>query len=194
MVTSVGEFRAARTHLTAVAARLGIRTPPPLGVMIEVPSAALLADRFAEEVEFFSIGTNDLTQYALAVDRANPEVSSLFRALHPAILRMIKIVVAAGAARGRPVAVCGEMASEPIGIAALVGLGIREISVTPVAIPGIKQNISAVDAARAASQIGRALECDDPAEVERIFRGRDEAEARRVAPARAASENREGSA
>lgn len=193
MVTSVGEFRAARAHLAAVAARLGIRrAPPPLGVMIEVPSAALLADRFAEEVDFFSIGTNDLTQYALAVDRANPEVSSLYRAIHPAILRMIKFVVEAGAARDRPVAVCGEMASEALGIAALVGLGIREISVTPVAIPGVKQNIGAVDAVRAASQTARALESDDPAEVEKIFRGRDETDGRREAPARA-REGREGS-
>ncbi|MEO8432766.1 MAG: phosphoenolpyruvate--protein phosphotransferase [Acidobacteriota bacterium] len=192
MVTSVGEFRAARAHLAAVASRLGVRKAPPLGVMIEVPSAALLADRFAEEVDFFSVGTNDLTQYALAVDRANPEVSSLYRALHPAILRMIGLVVAAGAARDRPVAVCGEMASETLGIAAIIGLGIREISVTPVAIPGVKQNIGAVDAARAAEQASRALECDDPAEVERIFRGREEAEARHEAPAKA-RENREGS-
>jgi phosphoenolpyruvate-protein phosphotransferase (PTS system enzyme I) len=176
MVTSVGELRRARRLFGAVAARLGIATPPPLGVMIEVPSAALLADRLAEEADFFSIGTNDLTQYALAVDRANPEVSGLYNSLHPAILRLIRLVVTAGAARGRPVAVCGEMASDALGIAALVGLKVREISVTPVAIPTVKENLGAIDSARAAARIERALECSDAGDVERIFRSLEEGE------------------
>lgn len=176
MVTSVGELRRARRLFGAVAARLGIATPPPLGVMIEVPSAALLADRLAEEADFFSIGTNDLTQYALAVDRANPEVSGLYNSLHPAILRLIRLVVTAGASRGRPVAVCGEMASDALGIAALVGLKVREISVTPVAIPTVKENLGAIDSARAAARIERALECSDAGDVERIFRSLEEGE------------------
>jgi phosphotransferase system enzyme I (PtsI) len=179
MVTSVGELRRARRLFGAVAARLGIASPPPLGVMIEVPSAALLADRLAEEADFFSIGTNDLTQYALAVDRANPEVSGLFNSLHPAVLRLIRLVVAAGAARSRPVAVCGEMASDALGIAALVGLNVREISVTPVAIPAVKENLAAIDSVRAASRIERAIECSDAGDVERIFRNPGEGDSDR---------------
>ena len=121
--------------------RAGLAEPPPLGIMIEIPSAALLAERFAPEADFFSIGTNDLAQYGLAVDRANPDVASLYQPLHPAILRMISFVVDAGRARGRPVAVCGELAADPIGSRSLVGLGIRDLSVTPVAIAGVKESL-----------------------------------------------------
>jgi phosphoenolpyruvate-protein kinase (PTS system EI component) len=138
--------------------------------MIEVPSAALLADRLALEADFFSIGTNDLAQYALAVDRANPDVSALYRPLHPAILRMIRMVVEAGAALGRPVAVCGEMAADPLGIGVLVGLQIRELSVTPVAIPGVKSALSAIDSGRARQLAERALIASEAAEVEKMFR------------------------
>ena len=150
---------------------LGLAKSPPLGVMIEVPSAALLADRLAEEADFFSIGTNDLAQYGLAVDRANPDVASLYRPLHPAILRMIKLVVDSGAAASRPVAVCGELAADPIGAAALVGLGIRDLSVTPVAIPAVKESLSAVDSARAEGLASRALDAAESSEVEHIFGG-----------------------
>ncbi len=170
MVTGVGELRAARRHLETVCREVGLQTPPPLGVMIEVPSAALLADRLALEADFFSIGTNDLAQYALAVDRANPDVSALYRPLHPAILRMIRSVVQAGAALGRPVAVCGEMAADPLGIVALVGLGIRELSVTPVAIAAVKSTLSAISSERARALAERALNASDAAEAEKLFR------------------------
>ncbi len=171
MVTSRSELQAARRALERAVQRSGLAKSPPLGVMIEVPSAALLADRLAEEADFFSIGTNDLTQYGLAVDRANPDVSSLFRPLHPAILRMIKFVVDTGAAAGRPVAVCGELAADPLGAAALVGLGITDLSVTPVAIPGVKESLSAIDSSRAASLAARALDAAEASEVEHIFGG-----------------------
>ena len=138
--------------------------------MIEVPSAALLADRLALEADFFSIGTNDLAQYALAVDRSNPDVSALYRPLHPAILRMIRFVVEAGAASGRPVAVCGEMAADPIGIGVLVGLQIRELSVTPVAIAGVKDSLLAIDSKRARALAVKALNASETSEVERMFR------------------------
>ncbi len=150
MVTSLSELKAARRLLEKAASRSGLSEAPALGVMVEVPSAALMADRLAAEADFFSIGTNDLTQYGLAVDRANPDVSALYRPLHPAILRMIRLVVEAGAAHGRPVAVCGELAADPIGVAVLVGLGIGDLSVTPVAIPEVKEILCSIDAGRVA--------------------------------------------
>jgi phosphotransferase system enzyme I (PtsI) len=169
MVTSLSELQAARKALEMVAARNRLRQVPSLGVMIEVPSAALLADRLAREADFFSIGTNDLTQYGLAVDRANPDVSAVYRPLHPAILRMIQYVVEAGRAFSRPVSVCGELAADPIGASVLIGLGITDLSVTPVVIPGLKDHISTVDAARARGLAQLALEACEPGEVERLF-------------------------
>jgi phosphoenolpyruvate-protein phosphotransferase (PTS system enzyme I) len=170
MVTSLSELTAARRFLARAAARAGVDVPP-LGVMIEVPSAALLAERLAQEADFFSIGTNDLAQYGLAVDRSNPDVSALYRPHHPAILRLVRMVVDAGRAKGRPVAVCGELAGDPIGAAVLVGLGITELSVTPVAIPAVKEHLSRIDAGRARELALRALEASEPHEVERLFGG-----------------------
>jgi phosphotransferase system enzyme I (PtsI) len=172
MVTSLWELQEARIALGAAAQRTGLAEPPPLGVMIEVPSAALLADRLAAVADFFSIGTNDLAQYALAVDRANPDVASLYRPLHPAILRMVRSVVEAGRAHNRPVAVCGELAAEPIGIAVLIGLGIVDFSVTPVAIAGVKDCLATLDSARARALVEKALAAAEASEVEKLFRGR----------------------
>jgi phosphoenolpyruvate-protein phosphotransferase (PTS system enzyme I) len=171
MVTSLSELKAARRSLEKAASRTGLARPPELGVMIEVPSAALLADRLATEADFFSIGTNDLAQYGLAVDRSNPDVSSLYRPLHPAVLRMIRMVVEAGKARGRPVAVCGELAADPIGAAVLVGLGITDLSVTPVAIPSVKENLASIDASRARALAEKALDAAEAADVEKLFGG-----------------------
>ena len=170
MVTLLAELRAARQHLKAASDRAGLSQPPSLGIMIEVPVAAISAEHLAGLADFFSIGTNDLAQYALAVDRANPDVSPLYRPLHPAILRMIKFVIEAGAARNRPVAVCGELAADSLGLAVLVGLGIREVSVTPVAIAAVKDGLSAVDSGRVRGLAERALAAGEAVEVERIFR------------------------
>jgi phosphoenolpyruvate-protein phosphotransferase (PTS system enzyme I) len=172
MVTSLSELTEARAALANAARRTGLTQPPPLGVMVEVPSAALLADRLAPAADFFSIGTNDLAQYALAVDRANPDVASLYRPLHPAILRMVRSVVEASRAFSKPVAVCGELAADPIGIAVLVGLGIFDVSVTPVAIAGVKESLSAIDSARARTLAEKALAVAEASEVEKLFRGR----------------------
>jgi phosphoenolpyruvate-protein phosphotransferase (PTS system enzyme I) len=171
MVTSVSEVKAARRLLEKAASRTGLSRPPELGVMIEVPSAALIAARLAPEAEFFSIGTNDLAQYGLAVDRANPDVSSLYRPLHPSILRMVRLVVEAGEAHGRPVAVCGELAADPIGAAVLVGLGIRDLSVTPVAIPAVKELLSSIEVCRVRELAAQALDVDEAADVEKLFGG-----------------------
>jgi phosphoenolpyruvate-protein phosphotransferase (PTS system enzyme I) len=172
MVTSLDEVRQARRHLERASAAARLARPPMLGVMVEVPSAAMLAEQLALECDFFSIGTNDLAQYGLAVDRANPDVASLYHPLHPAILRMIRLVCDAAVATRRPVSVCGEMASDPIGIGILLGLGIRELSVTPVAIAGVKERIGSLDTTRAAVLAEKALRCCDAAEVEGLFRGR----------------------
>jgi phosphoenolpyruvate-protein kinase (PTS system EI component) len=169
MVTSLSEIAAARSLLQKAAYRAGLDEPPAMGVMVEVPSAALLADRLAELADFFSIGTNDLTQYGLAVDRADPDVSPLYRPLHPAILRLIAMVVDAGSGGGRPVAVCGELAGDPVGAAVLVGLGLRDLSATPVAIPRVKEHLCAVDAARLRGLAEKALESSDASEVTRLF-------------------------
>lgn len=171
MVTSLSELKAARRALEKAAARTGLSRLPELGVMIEVPSAALLADRLASEADFFSIGTNDLAQYGLAVDRANPDVSDLYRPLHPAILKMIRMVVDAGRERGRPVAVCGELAADPIGAAVLVGLGVTDLSVTPVAIPAVKENLLGIEVSRARALAEEALDASEASEVEKLFGG-----------------------
>jgi phosphotransferase system enzyme I (PtsI) len=112
-----------------------------LGIMIEMPSAALTADLLAKECDFFSIGTNDLIQYTMAVDRVNEYVSYLYEPLHPALMRLIAMVVEAAAAAAIPVTVCGEMAGEPMIASILVGLGIRELSMSAVSIPEVKDAV-----------------------------------------------------
>lgn len=145
MVTEVGEIRAAKVEIDAARRELlreGRTVPPvPVGIMVEVPAAALAADQLAAEVDFFSIGTNDLTQYTLAVDRGNEAVARLYRSDHPAVLALITSVVRAGAERGIPVSVCGEMAGDPELAATLVRLGVRELSMSPGRLNLVKQAI-----------------------------------------------------
>ena len=134
--------------------------------MFEVPSAAATADLLAGEADFFSIGTNDLIQYCLAVDRTDDRVSMLYQPLHPAILRTLRLVARAGR-RGRiPVAVCGEMASDPMLLALLVGLGLREFSMAPIALPLAKQVLRSLRVADARIAARRALAARTIEEVE----------------------------
>ncbi len=171
MISCAAEVVAARAHLEEVAREEGVSPLPPLGVMVEVPSAAVLAASIAAECDFFSIGTNDLAQYALAADRGDPEVAGYYRPASPAVLRMIKWVVDAAAAADKPVAVCGELAGDPLGAAMLVGLGIRELSMAPVLLPGVQEACRGFDSAALALLAGKALECAEAREAEEIFRG-----------------------
>jgi phosphotransferase system enzyme I (PtsI) len=147
-VTTVEELQAARLVLHDVMADLtaqdGLAPAILVGAMIEVPSAALTADLLADDVDFFSIGTNDLVQYCLAADRADGRMAALYEPLHPAILRVIRLVVAAARARGRPVSVCGEMATDSASLILLLGLGVTELSMATGAIPAARQLISRV--------------------------------------------------
>jgi phosphotransferase system enzyme I (PtsI) len=149
LVSTLTEFRQARAILDAVAADLvaeGVAVPAdlPVGVMVEVPAAAVMADQLAKEVDFFSIGTNDLIQYTLAVDRTNETVADLYSAADPAVLRLIALVVAAAVPRGLEVTVCGAMGGEPLYATLLLGLGIRCLSMPPHQLPEIKRVIRAI--------------------------------------------------
>lgn len=159
LVVTVDEVRQARALLRQSAEELAHRGVPhradaPLGVMIETPAAAIAAETFIGEAEFFSIGTNDLTQYTLAVDRGNANIASRYTPLHPGVLRLVRHVVRVGTANGIDVTVCGEMASQPLTAFALIGLGVRQMSVAPRAVALMKRLVRAitVDAAEAAAQ------------------------------------------
>lgn len=161
-VSGIEELREAKTALQEAGAELARRgeAPPvvPVGVMLEIPSAAVTADLFAREVDFLSIGTNDLIQYSLAVDRTDARVSRLYEPLHPAVLRMLRLIVHAAARRGTPLALCGEMAADPVLLPLLIGLGLTEFSMTPSAIPVAKQvirQLSAADMRRVAREVLR---------------------------------------
>ncbi len=158
LVTSVDEVREVRRIIAREAASLraaGVlcRADVPLGAMIETPAAAMTADLLAREVDFMSLGTNDLIQYTLAVDRSNPSVAALYEPLHPAVLRMLRFVVRAGRACDRPVSLCGEMAASPELVPTLLGLGLRELSCPPRAVPRVREAIRATEIARAAREI-----------------------------------------
>ncbi len=152
LIGSIGELRKARLMLNEVMEDLaeeGIAydADVAVGMMVEVPSAAVMATSFAREVDFFSIGTNDLVQYTLAVDRTNERVADLYSAAHPAVIRLIKDVVRAAKRRGVPVSLCGETAGEVVQSLLLIGIGLRSLSVTPSRIPYLKKAIRTVDLA-----------------------------------------------
>ncbi len=162
MISSVAEIRKVRDALVQVARRLKRRGAklapelPPLGVMIEIPGAALAADALAAESDFFAIGTNDLIQYTLAIDRGDEQVANLYNPLHPAVLRLIQFAVEAAIRARIPVSLCGEMAGDPRFTALLLGLGLRALSMAPGKIGRVKQRIRAMDLA-AATRRARAI-------------------------------------
>lgn len=177
LITGVEELRQARRILTEVIRELrdeGQRVPDsvPLGAMIEVPAAVVLADHLARECEFFSLGTNDLTQYVLAVDRDNDRVAHLYDPLHPAILRVLHHTIRAAEEAGIPVEVCGEMAADPLHALVLLGLGVRIFSMRPRAIPLIKEVIRSVSIAEVTDAVARAREYGSADDVRACLRQR----------------------
>ncbi len=170
LVSTISEFRQARAILRAVAGELaaeGVAVPAglPVGVMVEVPAAAVMADQLAKEVDFFSIGTNDLIQYTLAVDRTNETVAGLYSAADPSVLRLIALVVAAAEPRGLDVTVCGAMGGEPLYAPLLLGLGIRCLSMAPHQLPEIKRVIRAIRDDRARALAAEVLGLEGAPEV-----------------------------
>lgn len=165
-VTAVEEVRQARAMLHECGAdpdRIKV------GAMIEVPSAALAADLLAPDVDFFTIGTNDLIQYTLAVDRTDDRVSDLYEPLHPAVLRLLRLVRKAAGRQRIPVSLCGEMASDPALVGLLVGLGLTEFSMTPGAIPIVRQVVEELSAHEARRLAGHALRLATAAEIEQYL-------------------------
>ncbi|MCX7895741.1 MAG: phosphoenolpyruvate--protein phosphotransferase [Thermoanaerobaculum sp.] len=174
MVAHLEEVRAVKILLQRLAQELreeGVTVPPTLalGAMIEVPAAALLAEHFARELDFLSIGTNDLTQYTLAVDRANREVARTYRPFHPAVLRLLERVITAGQRAGIPVSLCGELASDPLAVPVLLGLGLPEFSMHPPALPVIRRLIRAISLSEARRIARKALSFGSAKEVEEFL-------------------------
>jgi len=175
MISGVGELREAMAVVEEVRGELRRRRIPydkemPIGIMIEIPSAAIVADLLARETDFFSIGTNDLIQYSLAIDRVNEHVSYLYEPLHPAILRLIRRVVEAGHDAGIPVSMCGEMAGEPFYSYALLGFGLDELSMNAAAIPRVKRILRKSVAYEAKEFAGSLLLHATAAEIGRALR------------------------
>jgi len=162
LVSTVAEVRTARALLNDVASELiaeGVLVRPdlPVGIMVEVPSAAVMADQLAKEVDFFSIGTNDLIQYTLAVDRTNESVAELYSAADPAVLRLLAMVVEAAAPRGLEVSVCGAMGGEPLYAMLLLGLGLRQLSMAPHQLPEVKRVVRGIRFEEARALAAEAL-------------------------------------
>jgi phosphoenolpyruvate-protein phosphotransferase (PTS system enzyme I) len=169
MVSNLDELRRAKELIHGVQEELerkGIEYDPDLeiGIMVEVPSVALMADEFAAEVDFFSIGTNDLIQYALAVDRVNERVTHLYQPTHPAVLRLIKMVIDAGRRNQIDVSCCGEMVGEPVYAILFMGLGLRCFSVSPIAIPTLRRAIRQITMREAVEIAGACLKFESSRE------------------------------
>jgi phosphotransferase system enzyme I (PtsI) len=197
LVATVGEMRALRDLVEQAKADLSARGEAfdphiALGAMIEVPAAAVMADAFAAHADFLSIGTNDLVQYALAIDRTNRALAYLASPYDPSILRLVAGVVRAARSAERPLSVCGEMASDPLGALLLLGLGVRDLSMESIAIPEIKEAIGRVAMSELESVAARALEVGSASEVEALLAGSIEPHVADLLPA-AHSESSPGS-
>jgi phosphocarrier protein FPr len=175
MVATLEEYRSARAILEEERAALGA-PEVPVGVMVEIPSVALTAVRFAAEADFFSIGTNDLTQYTLAMDRGHPKLAPQVDGLHPAVLTLIGQVAAASTAAGRWSGVCGSIASDPMAVPLLIGLGVNELSVSVPAIPAVKAQVRNLTLAECRELAAQALAADSAAAVRAMVPAFDDEE------------------
>ncbi len=176
LISTLLEFRQAKMILMDVMEDLEDEGIPfqrniPIGMMVEVPSAVILAEEFAREVDFFSIGTNDLIQYTLACDRSDPAVSNLYRSGDPSILRLIQMVLRAAEKHGKPVTVCGQMSSDPRFIPLLLGMGLRSLSATPQAIPRLKEVVRNLSISEAVGISQHASSLDLARDVEHYLQG-----------------------
>ena len=174
MISTIEELRTAKEMIAKVREELaseGVEMAPrvPVGIMVEVPSIALIIDRVADEVDFFSIGTNDLVQYSLAVDRVNEHVAHLYQPSHPGILRLIREVIITSNRADIPVSICGEMCSEPAYILLLMGLGLRHFSLSPIAIPTVKRVIRQVTMKEAVKVADECLNSEQASESEELL-------------------------
>ena len=165
MVTDLSEILAVRTMVDQLMAELGTPGRIELGAMIETPAAALLASSLIREVDFLSVGSNDLTQYTLAMDRGDPQLAGRADALHPAVLKLVAAAAAAGAAAGKKVAVCGGAAADRLAVPLLLGLGVRELSVVPGMVPAVKRGIRSLRIDACGELARRCLELTSAAEV-----------------------------
>lgn len=170
MITSVGELVAARAIMDGLREERGDIAKIPLGVMIETPASAMMADQLAEEADFLSIGTNDLTQYVLAMDRGHPQLAGQIDGLHPAVLRLVARVAEAARVAGKPIGVCGGLAADTIAVPLLLGLGIGELSVPPPAIPVLKATIRALTLEKCRAVAAEALAMRSPGDVRALMR------------------------
>ena len=171
MITSLSEVVALRAVCDRIRAEIGAPVVP-IGIMVEVPAAAAMADRLAPHVDFFSIGTNDLTQYTLAIDRQHPDLAAEADALHPAVLRLVAATVKGAATHGRWVGVCGGIAGDPFGATILAGLGVNEVSMTPRDVPAVKAQLRSANFSDLAALATRALDCDSADQVRALEGGR----------------------
>lgn len=173
MVADLSEYLEAKTLVDEICADLGV-SGVEMGIMIEVPSAALMADVFAQHVDFFSVGTNDLTQYTLAMDRMHPQLAGKSDGLHPAVLRLIDATVKAAHDAGKWVGVCGELGADPQAVPILVGLGVDELSVTVPAVPTVKAQVRALNYAETQTLALKALSCATASDVRQLVENNKE--------------------
>jgi phosphoenolpyruvate-protein phosphotransferase (PTS system enzyme I) len=175
LISGLSELREARSELEHCRSELGRSGHPvgkrmPIGIMVETPSAALIADRLAQEADFFSVGTNDLIQYSLAIDRQNRDVAYLYKPLHLAVLRSLQSIVQAAKAANIPVAMCGEMAGDPSFTLVLLALGFDELSMTAGQVSSVKGIVRRVNRTDAVELLEKAMEFSTAEEIERFVR------------------------
>ncbi len=169
MITDLSELQQVRARIDELAREMGLSERPQLGVMIEVPSAALLAEQLAAHADFLSIGTNDLTQYTLAMDRCSPALAARLDPLHPAVLRLIEMTVRGARQHGRWVGVCGAMASDLAAVPVLLGLGVTELSVSPALVPEVKACVRQLQLSQCREQVQALLLQSSPQAVRALL-------------------------